>query len=231
MKRVERNGCFESNSSSEHVFVVTKLDEHLTPEEIRKNALVHNGKLDLRYTEISDGYGRGPFQVLDSYEGKLAYAICVYCGGKENDPDFNQELNKILDVVQKDLPEVKGFEFVTIKERPYLDKDGNVVNPYEVDFVPDKDDTYKYMYQDTKGRWREVKKADYYVDVPQIGWIDHQSVGLFESFLDKRKLSLREFLTNKRYVILVDGDEEFMTGKMLRCGIIDRNNLEEMYGI
>lgn len=231
MKSIERNGCFESDSSSEHVFIATKQDDHLTPDEIRKDAFIHNGKLDLRYTETNDGYGRGPFQMLSSYEGKLSYAICVYCGGKVNDPDFDQELNKILDVVQKDLPEVKGFEFVTSKERPYLDKDGNVVNPYEVDFVPDRDDTYKYMYQDTKGRWREARKADYYIDVPQIGWIDHQSVGLFESFLDKRKISLREFLTNKRYVILVDGDECYITGSLIKCGIIDRNNLDEVYGI
>lgn len=231
MKSVVRNGCFESNSSSEHVFVATKLDEHLTPEEIRKDAFIHNGELDLSYTEIGEGYGRGPFQVLDSYEGKLAYAICVYCGGKVYDPDFNQRINGILKVVQEDLPEVTGFKFAILQEHPYLDKDGNMVNPGWVDFGPDKDGAYKYMYQDTKGRWREVKKADYYVDVPQIGWIDHQSVGLFESFLDKRKLDLREFLTNKRYIILVDGDESYITGSLIKCGIIDRNNLDEVYGL
>lgn len=231
MKRVERDGCFESDSSSEHVIVVTKQDDHLTPEEIRKDAFIHGGKLDLRYTEISDGYGRGPFQVLSSYEGKLSYAICVYCGGKVNDPDFNQELEAILEVVREDLPEITGFIFPTVQERPYLDKDGNIINPYEVDFVPDKYDTYKYMYQDTKGRWHEVRKADYYIDVPQIGWIDHQSLGLFESFLDKRKLSLREFLTNKRYIILVDGDESYITGSLIKCGIIDRNSLDEVYGL
>ena len=231
MKCVERNGCFESNSSSEHVFVVTKLDEHLTPEEIRKDAFIHDGELDLSYTETCEGYGRGPFQVLDSYEGKLSYAICVYCGGKVYDSDFNQRINDILKVVQEDLPEVTGFKFAILQEHPYLDKDGNIVNPCYVDFGPDKDGTYKHMYYDTKGRWHEVTIADYYIDVPRIGLIDHQSVGLFERFLEKRKLSLREFLTNKRYVVLVDGDESYITGSLIKCGIIDRNNLEEMYGI
>lgn len=226
MKSVVRNGCFESNSSSEHVFVATKLDEHLTPEEIRKDAFIHNGELDLSYTEIDEGYGRGPFQVLDSYKGKLSYAICVYCGGKVYDSDFNQRINGILKVVQEDLPEVTGFKFAILQEHPYLDKDGNMVNPGWVDFGPDKDGTFKHMYYDTKGRWHEVKIADYYIDVPQIGSIDHQSVGLFERFLEKRKLSLREFLTNKRYVVLIDGDEYNVFKRLIDCKIINIKDIE-----
>ena len=58
-----------------------------------------------------------------------------------------------------------------------------------------------------------LPKNDYYVnketDYYQLyfGYVDHQSKGLLQDFLEKEGISLSEFLINKKYVVIIDGDE------------------------
>ena len=52
------------------------------------------------------------------------------------------------------------------------------------------------------------------------GYVDHQSKGLLGRFLSERQLSLREFLINPKYMIVVDGDEYGDFKKYMEAGLI-----------
>jgi hypothetical protein len=59
----------------------------------------------------------------------------------------------------------------------------------------------------------------YRTDEIDYGTIDHQSSGLLLDFLLKYGLTIEEFLTSKRYVILVDGDEYTTTQDLFKSGL------------
>lgn len=44
-------------------------------------------------------------------------------------------------------------------------------------------------------------------DVIDYGYIDHQSIGVLPMFLDMEGITIEEFITNPKYVIVIDGDE------------------------
>lgn len=71
----------------------------------------------------------------------------------------------------------------------------------------------------------EIKK----VSIPEsCGVDDHQLFG----WLSNHNITLKEFLTNKKYVIIQDGDEYCIWKDLIECGLIDKNvieNMEEQY--
>lgn len=62
------------------------------------------------------------------------------------------------------------------------------------------------------------------------GSIDHQSMGIVQSYIEKHNLSLEEFLINKKYIIILDGDEYDMWGTMKESGLVNLDFIEEEYG-
>lgn len=58
--------------------------------------------------------------------------------------------------------------------------------------------------------------------------IDHQSVGMLQHFIEKNNLTIEEALFNNKYIIIIDGDEYNTWGKMINCGLINTNNLEDL---
>lgn len=58
--------------------------------------------------------------------------------------------------------------------------------------------------------------------------IDHQSVGMLQHFIKKNNLTIEEALFNNKYIIIIDGDEYNTWGKMINCGLINTNNLEDL---
>lgn len=66
-------------------------------------------------------------------------------------------------------------------------------------------------------------------DIEDIGWIDHQSAGKLRNFIKKHEISLEEFLTNKKYVIVVDGDEYHYFDRMIEAGLMDMKYIKEVY--
>lgn len=48
-------------------------------------------------------------------------------------------------------------------------------------------------------------------------------------FLEKEKISLREFLTNKKYIVIVDGDEYHIWNSIKDTGLIDVDKIEKEY--
>lgn len=61
------------------------------------------------------------------------------------------------------------------------------------------------------------------------GSIDHQSIGVVRSYIEKHNLSLEEFLINKKYIIILDGDEYDMWGAMKESGLVNLDFIEEEY--
>lgn len=70
-----------------------------------------------------------------------------------------------------------------------------------------------------------------YVKVEYRGDVDHQSCELLKSFLLKYKITLRDFLLNKRYVVIIDGDEYNTRYKLLNLDFIDYSKIDMIYGI
>lgn len=60
------------------------------------------------------------------------------------------------------------------------------------------------------------------------GGIDHQSSAVLSSFISNKGLTFKEFLLNKRYIIIVDGDEYCTWGNILDTNLIDRDAFEEV---
>lgn len=63
--------------------------------------------------------------------------------------------------------------------------------------------------------------------------IDHQSVGMLQNFIKKNNLTIEEALFNNKYIIIIDGDEDNIWGKMIHSGLINTDILqyadEDMY--
>ena len=56
--------------------------------------------------------------------------------------------------------------------------------------------------------------------------IDHQSIGMLQHFIEKNNLTIEEALFNNKYIIIIDGDEYNTWRKMINCGLIDKDKLE-----
>ena len=67
----------------------------------------------------------------------------------------------------------------------------------------------------------EVKK----VNIPKSCCVDDWQ--LF-GWLDEHNISLKEFLTNKKYVVIQDGDEYCIWKDLIDCGLIDKKVIENM---
>ena len=66
-------------------------------------------------------------------------------------------------------------------------------------------------------------------DEKYYGCIDHESIGLLQDFIKTKEITLEEFLTNKRYLVVIDGDEYCLWKKAKKTGIIDLNEIEEEF--
>lgn len=237
-KRVVRYGCFESNSSSQHSICVTKRDEHQIVKEYDRNndcspdveeIYLSDGKWRLR--DLDGGYGRWPFMILTTFEDKLRYAMCEYLGDLyPDDPTYDVIYDSFKAIVRELVPEFKDFDINMEEVDIYLDEDGNQI-PHK-DLIYDGWENSKpiYCYKGEDGEnHRAVIDEEEVFEIPDIGTIDHQSAGLLKNFIKDKGISLKEFLTNKRYLIIVDGDEYCDWDKYKASGIIDLDNIEEEY--
>ena len=54
-------------------------------------------------------------------------------------------------------------------------------------------------------------------------------MGIVQSYIEKHNLSLEEFLINKKYIIILDGDEYDMWGTMKESGLVNLDFIKEEY--
>lgn len=244
MKKVREN-VWETNSSSSHVLVMTKNNTHINPARIvvdhtREDDIDYNDCVYLDSTgkwslyDIDDGYGRYPFQILTSFEDKLKYAMCEFMGYLyEDDPEWQKWYDEFEAIAYEFVPGFKGFRISTKDIDIYLDKDGNEIPQKDLhyDSWNEETDSPEYYYIDENGNHQKaILDNENYLEMPNIGTIDHQSMGLLKNFLKYRHISLREFLTNKRYNIIIDGDEYNDWDRYKASGIINLDYITEEYG-
>lgn len=60
------------------------------------------------------------------------------------------------------------------------------------------------------------------------GSIDHESCGLLSAFLDKHKISIRDFLLNTKYIVWIDGDEYCVKQYLLTHKLVNKDDFEVM---
>ena len=70
-----------------------------------------------------------------------------------------------------------------------------------------------------------------YIKLPMNDWSDNVYYGYVDEdiltpFLEKENISLKEFLTNKRYVVIVDGDEYCIWESLKESGLVNMNEIE-----
>ena len=167
-----RKGTFETNSSSSHSLVVFKESNNAANDELWR--LGDDGKLYIYANELE--FGRGPFELLTDWYGRLRYAIAS-C------PDKIEEI-----------------EAACYKNVPGLT-------------------TIKYP-----GEGWNNKNTPYY------GYVDHQSVGLLENFLNTHNITLEEFIFNDKYMVVIDGDEYCIFDTLQHTPAWNKDSVEEVYG-
>lgn len=52
---------------------------------------------------------------------------------------------------------------------------------------------------------------------------------ILSGFLEKNNIELKDFLLNKKYVVIVDGDEYCIYNNLKKSGIINKDNIEKEY--
>lgn len=238
MKLTIRNGCFETNSSSSHSFCVTTQDEHVTFEELSGDAedreehlWTYNGKLWLY--DVKNGYGSCPFKILYTFRDKFQYAMCEYLGYSYFDTEEdNQIYDDLLSLLQSVAPEVCEVSLSMKYEDIYRDEEGNRIPHKDLIFVGynEEKEYWGYNYKDKDGNIHAaIRDRGYWDEIPDIGVIDHQSKGILREFLRKKNIDLKEFLTNKKYIIVVDGDEFCVLFKEIKHGLINKDFIKEIY--
>lgn len=228
MKRVVRRGCFETNSSSQHSIVVLKEDGKYDPETDFSYGLEHENHIDV-WSEEDLTFGRYPFEILSTLEEKVCYAIASYCGYM-NRKFCESFVEKLVGIIREDLPDFKEIILPKENKRVYLDIDGKELTEDDVHYR-NTDNGHIYVYVDDKGAEWEAEETDYTVQEDYYGYVDHQSSGLLEGFLKKNNITLKEFLFNKKYIVIIDGDEYNTFGKACKAGIIDLNNMEQIFPV
>jgi len=225
-----RCGLHETNSSSAHACVCMSESNLLTKEELYDQIYITE-KGELYLFDVEYGFDRG-FRALTTFSEKLAYVICEYCGGYfEDDPKFEDTYNSVLEIVKEIIPEITDFSTYKKDVDIYLDDEGNQL--YRKDLVYEEydpeNDISIYSYKDKNGA-KKIANVDKenYLEVPSIGAIDHQSAGLLKHYLESRSISIKEFLLNKRYIIICDGDERCDLDKMIEAHIIDMSRIKEI---
>ncbi len=241
MKTVIRYGIFESNSSSEHSICITKNDRHVGPKDFIYDGdypedyvyLNKDGELSF-LNDVREGYGRYPFKILTTVEDKLQYAMCSYLGRLyPDDPEFEKLYNMFDDMVREIIPGCTGLNIHKYDFDLYTDVDGNEIlrKDLKYDHWDKENDITVYYYLDKNGNKQIAKlNEETYMDAPEIGAIDHQSNGLLQNFLKDKNIDLKEFLTNKKYVVVIDGDELQDFRKYLKSGFINKDFITEIYG-
>lgn len=243
MKRVIRQSAFETNSSSQHTIVVTKDDYMLTLDDIRTSW--SNGEDDRELFYIDDkgvwdimspddlSFQRYPFQILTTIEDKARYAIANYCGEYtgHTDEEKMKFIDELIAILNEVAPGLWKIDFPMQDRNVYKDMNGNEISRYKYVYrnrEAENGEERKYAYKDNEGIEHEAF-YDYTEEWPNIPGVDHESADLLDVFLKKESITLREFLLNKKYMILCSGDEYDDTPKLMHSPIWNKDNVVEVF--
>lgn len=226
MKRILREDVFETNSSSAHVFVVKNVkDEHYTTDEIMDGVWISkNGELHLWDHDLH--FGRSPFDILDSFGDKLKYAFANLVRRIDS-----EEYNILYETCKEVIPEFTKFDFDKHVHEVRKDKfeSEDEVDKFLEEHYPllEEDKPSEYWEYDEEDEEDDNWRKDYwFFEYYNFGSVDDY---MLKGWLEKEGISLKEFLLNKRYCVVVDGDEYCIWDKLKDSGMIDKAMIEKEY--
>lgn len=233
MKRQIRRGVFETNSSSMHSLTVMKRNDKYTPEEILEDIYLHKDretgeeKCVWEPWDSKMEFGRSPFRVLATFADKWLYA----CASLVH--DYNDETYKeLVSLAQKYIPNLKKIILPTIgetvankesekfKNDEYYQKYGKTEDEL-IEFLTRKEQDWNMevdYWETSDGWWR--------YDKPFTGYVDENILG---GFLKKENITLEEYLINKKYVVIQDGDEYCEYDNFKQSGLINLDIIDHEY--
>ena len=194
-----RNSVFETNSSSSHSIIV-----------------LSKASDDRKYTkeEFEDGFY---LEYRDNGVFKIPY---------DDDLDFGRYPFRILSSFRDKLYySIASF----CGNAPYMSTSIDSKDKFEelVEIAKKYVDGLSDIEAPKTSYWSDEREE--YIDCDYYGDIDHQSTGLLKECLLGEDISLEEFLTNKKYVIIIDGDEYDTFLDEIDSGIVDLSSIKKAY--
>lgn len=171
MEKIIRKNIFETNSSSSHSLIVTKIDD-IDIINLNNIDLDENGKFIIG--DYESCYNRSPDAPLFHFQDKLKYLVAAY-------QDNQNAMRELEDIAIKVIPGCTGFVY------NYVDGWG---------------DTF-------------------------YGYVDGESREMVKKFFNTHNVSFEDFLLNKKYVIILDGDEYNIWETLKECHLINLDNIIE----
>lgn len=221
MKRQIRRGVFESNSSSQHSLVVMKNDDHYTAQEILKGLYIQK---DGVWDVCGLDFGREPFRALGTFKMKWLYACASLV------EEYNDDAYKELEALAfKYVPGLKRIE-LPMTTTCIINKDLEENKDYE--YGKTEEELNKYLEQKEKNwgietiEYWEDRHGNFCFSIPYTGQTDEP---FLQRFLEHEKLSLEEYLTNRKYVIIQDGDEYCYWQDMKNAGLVNSDAIDHEY--
>lgn len=225
MKRQIRRGVFETNSSSMHSLAIMKRNDKYSPKEIEDDLWIYDGKWRIYDDDLS--FGRYPFKILSSFGDKWCYAcaslVYEYKGEKYNELE-NIALKYIPNLKEIELPMSSGCfadkDDERFKDNTYYQKHGKTENEI-ISFLEQKEKEWgmKLNYwKSSTGFWS--------FDTPYTGDVDEN---ILSGFLESEGITLEEFLINKKYIVIQDGDEYCEWDNAKKSGIINIDYIDHEY--
>lgn len=243
MKINVRTGMFETNSSSAHSLLIMKKRQTMTQQEIRDEFYLdeewHKDRGNvLKLDSYNNDFGRS-FDVLTSFRDKLSYAMASMLGncyklksyieaGDRFEKEFVPLLKKLVGVDEVEMP-MDDRDFYVYSDTITDDENQNYETYEEVPY-----DDLVYSENCENGRFKEICKSGrkqevIWLDVPDFGGIDHQSAGLFQGFLKKYGLTLEEYLIRKDIIVIINGDENDILGRMIDNNLLNKEGVQIIF--
>ena len=233
MKRQIRRSVFETNSSSQHSLCIMKRDDKYTPEEILEEIYLCKDKETGEEKCVWDiwdhdlEFGRSPFRALGTFTDKWLYA-CASLVHEYNDETYKE----LVALALKYIPGLKKVKLPTTSDSCADKDDGeHKDDEYFQKYGKTEDELVEYLTQKEKDWGMEIdywksSSGYWHYDRPFTGYVDEN---ILSGFLEKEGITLEEYLTNKKYVVIQDGDEYGYFGDMKRSGLINLDAIDHEY--
>lgn len=248
MKMQIRTGMFETNSSSMHSLLIMKKRQTMTQQEIRDEYyLDEDWRKDRGNTlqlDSNEEFGRG-FDALTSFRDKLSYALASVCGNCYSLESYIRGGDTFYEVFEPLLKRLIGVDKVepSMNSRNFHVYSDSVTDDLEQDYATYEGVPYNDLIRNENWNKEGYEDEDYYkeicksgrkqeeiwLEVPEFGSVDHQSMGLFQKFLDKYNITLEDYLIRKDIIVIIDGDEYCLFDIMADAGIVDKNAIQIKY--
>lgn len=214
-----------------HSLVVMKKNERYTPKEILKDIYLYgNSDEDRCVWNISDyqlEFGRQPFRTLSTFKDKWLYAYASLVG------EYNDEIcQELKSIAFKYIPGLKKINMpMTIYEIPDVDDDLNSGDDYVKEYGKTKGEIIAYIKEKEEDYGLEIdyykdKYGNWCIEIPYNGYVDED---ILSGFLRKENITIEDFISNKKYVVIQDGDEYCYWTHMKNTGLINIDIIDHEY--